>query len=268
MKMIFTLKNNIKINNFINRIRSILGLSYQLAKSEFKLKNEGSWLGYIWYALDPLFTFLIFFFMRGVFRGGKDPQYGLYLIIGLIVFNLFNHMCSNATKAIIKNQNFLKTTNLNKEVFVITGIVSRIFSHIFEIFILIIFFLFFSVEIWKIYFYFLVLIPYLLFNIGIAFMLATAGAYVVDISNVWRIISRLLLFSTSIFYTLEPGELLYKINMYNPLYHFINTTRNYIMSNTLPSPSLIFNLTLFSFLIFIVGIYIFKRNEHKFTELI
>ncbi|HNU96023.1 MAG TPA: hypothetical protein PKH95_01275 [Candidatus Magasanikbacteria bacterium] len=36
------------------KINNIFNLSWQLAKANFKLRNEGSYLGIFWYLLDPL----------------------------------------------------------------------------------------------------------------------------------------------------------------------------------------------------------------------
>jgi len=252
----------------IQKLKSTLGLSFQLAKANFKLKNEGSYLGYLWYLLEPLATFIIFILIRGVIRGGKSPNYGLYLIIGLVVFNFFRNITTSSAISILKNRGFIKTTNIQKEVFVISDILQATFSHIIEIFVLIIFLLIFNIPIVRTFFYIFIFMIYLIFNTGLAFLLATIGIYISDLSNIWKILARLLWFATPIFYTVKPGELLYNLNQFNPLYYFVTSTRDFILYGTLPTLGGIIKLILMSIVVFIIGILIFNKNKNKFADLV
>ena len=87
----------------IQKLKSTLGLSLALAKAQFKLKNEGTWLGVLWYLLAPILTFL---FMLGIFHdrlGNNIPNYPLYLLLGIILFNFFRKIADESV-AIIKNR--------------------------------------------------------------------------------------------------------------------------------------------------------------------
>ena len=49
-------------------IKKIASLSFQIAKVEFKLRNEGSYLGVLWYLLNPalMFVLLLAIFNQGL----------------------------------------------------------------------------------------------------------------------------------------------------------------------------------------------------------
>ena len=44
------------------KIKSISALSFSLAKANFKIRNEGSYLGIFWYLLEPLAFFIVLLF--------------------------------------------------------------------------------------------------------------------------------------------------------------------------------------------------------------
>jgi len=71
------------------KLKSILGLSLSLAKSYFKSRNEGSYLGIFWYLLNPLAFFVIIMLMSQVINAKPEKDYPLYLFLGLIMFNFF-----------------------------------------------------------------------------------------------------------------------------------------------------------------------------------
>jgi len=54
------------INLKISKIKKTLSLGFSLASAQFKLRNEGSYLGVLWYLLEPLSFFAILLFLAGV----------------------------------------------------------------------------------------------------------------------------------------------------------------------------------------------------------
>ena len=56
----------------MNHLKSQIKLVKQLTISSFKLKNEGTYLGILWYLIDPL---VLFFILGLVPLFGLDPQY-------------------------------------------------------------------------------------------------------------------------------------------------------------------------------------------------
>ena len=69
------------------RIKRFWDLSFYLAKSGFKLRNEGSYLGIIWYLLNPILFFCLLFVVFSQSLGSEIENYAIYLFIGIIIFN-------------------------------------------------------------------------------------------------------------------------------------------------------------------------------------
>jgi ABC-type polysaccharide/polyol phosphate export permease len=256
------------MKNLWPHLKSILGLSLQLAKANFKLKNEGSFLGIFWYLLEPLFLFLIILSIRGALSSSPIPNYPIYLLLGLIMFNFFSTTTNIATKTITNSSNFIKSMKINHESLIISRILENIFAHFFEIILFIGFMIFFKLPIIWILTYPLIFIPYILFISGISFILSTISVYINDLNNAWRVITRLLFFATPLFYIAEKGTLICKLNLFNPLFYFITITRELIIYHEIPELSTIILIITSSTIVFIIGILIFNRYKNKFAEYI
>ena len=247
------------------KAKSILGLSLSLAKVKFKLRNEGSYLGVFWYLLSPLAMFLILLSLRGLTNKNPIEYYPIYLLLGLIVFNLFRYATTISTNAIRVNAGLIKSLKINLEPFVISGIMQAVFSHIFEVIILVLFLFYFKVSLLCILFYPVVLFFLIIFIIGVSFILSTIGTYINDIENVWNIFLNLLWFSTPIFYSTSKDIFINKIN---PMYYFILGAREIIIYNKLPDFKIFLIMAVFSFGFLAVGLFVFEKYKKSFAEFI
>ncbi|MGV8152509.1 MAG: ABC transporter permease [Candidatus Nanoarchaeia archaeon] len=250
------------------RLKSFLGLGIQLAKANFKLRNEGTWLGIFWYLLNPLLTFLLLWAIFINRLGDDIPNYPLYLLLGILLFNYFQRITSDAVLIIRMNSGIIKSINFPKESLVGGVILSTLFAHLFEIAIWIIFMIIFKSSISTMIFYPIIIIFFSIFCFGFSLILATLGIYFLDLDNVWSFVSKLIWFATPIFYSLEKGTLLYYANMFNPLYYFITIAREAIIYTRLPETWIVLVALGYSLLFLFVGIVYFNKFKNKFAELI
>jgi len=248
-------------------IKSVLGLGFQLAKAKFKLRNEGSFLGIFWYLLEPFLLFLIILVIRGAFKVQDISNYPLYLLLGLIMYNFFTGTTSRTTEVITGNSNFIKNMRINHESLVLSQVLESVFSHFFEVILFIIFMIFFNASLITILFYPLIFIFFFFFILGLSFILATIGVYINDLGNIWRVFTRFLFFLTPLFYVVNRQQtFIYVFNLFNPLFHFINISREIIIYKTMPGIHVIIILALASLVFLVLGIIIFEKFKNKFAE--
>ncbi len=251
-----------------NRFKKIFELSLQLAKTNFKLRNEGSYLGILWYLLEPLLLFLILIFISSSFVMKGGPNYPIYLLIGLITFNFFRKATVQSASSISGNSEFIKNIKIPHESLVISRVIEGIFSHFFEIILLIFFMFFYKISFAGLIFYPLILAFLILFILGISFILSTLSVYVNDLNNVWNVLTTLLWFVTPIFYFVEEGSRLYMINLFNPMFYFITIMREVLIYQKVPELWMILVAVNFSLLILIIGFLVFGKYRNKFAEML
>jgi ABC-type polysaccharide/polyol phosphate export permease len=232
------------------------------------LRNEGSYLGVLWYLLDPFLLFVILLFLRGVIVGGMDDQYPIYLLIGLIVFNFFRKSSNQSINSITRNSSFVKSIKVNHESLVVSNVLQSVFSHIFEIILLVFVMIYFGNSLIGFLFYPLFFVLLIVFVQGLSFVLSVIGVYVYDLSNIWMVLTRLLWFASPIFYSLEEGTVLYTLNLFNPMFYFLDMVRNILIYNTYPSIFVILVSLLFSFGSLFVGLFVFEKVKYRFAEVV
>jgi lipopolysaccharide transport system permease protein len=253
----------------MKKIRSIIELSMQLAKSNFKLRNEGSFLGIFWYLLEPLIFFVILLFLGGVINKNPIPSYPLYLLLGILMFNFFVTVTTQATSTLDKNHGFIKSLRINSESFVIATIIQFTFSHIIEMILFTIIMFFIGSHVYFILLYPILFFFFCLFTIGLSFTLATISVYFVDLQNIWSVFTILLWFVTPIFYSFQdPSSIIFKLNYINPLTHFMTVTRDVIIYHRVPTLLATLGICIFSIIVFFIGLYIFEKNKKSFAEIL
>ena len=251
------------------KIDSVLSLSYSIAKANFKLRNEGSYLGIFWYLLSPLSLFLIILFIRGSIVSTEGvANYPLYLLLGLVMVNFFSQLIHSATNVIQANSGFIKSIKIPLEVFVFSIVLQSIFSHAFEVLLIALFFIYFHISLIGIFFYLIVFAFFAIFVLGLCLFFATLGLYVSDLGNIWTIASQLLFFLTPTFYIVHPGTSLYLGNLFNPIFYFMTAARDVAIYGTMPAWWMIGVMLAVSTLSFCVGALVFNKFKGRFAELV
>ena len=253
--------------NFLSRWGDTLRLSWSFAKFRFKLRNAGSYLGILWYLLDPLAFFVIILLLRENIRSNPIPAYPLYLLMGLIMFKFFMATTSNAIRLIEGNKNFVKSIRIPLESIPLSNIIQFSFSHFFELSVFVALTIFYGFD-WRIVLYPLIFIPFALFTAGVSFILATIGIFIEDLKNVWQIFMRLLWLATPIFYSLDSGTLLYTLNIFNPIAQYIELSRRVVVYGAAPDPYTLAVLVVGSAGFFLVGLWVFNKYKRRFGELL
>jgi len=254
---------------YYEKIKEIFGLSFQIAKAEFKLRNEGSYLGIFWYLLNPILMFGLLFLIFSNRLGQNIPNYPLYLLLGIIMFNFFQSATIESTRSIIKENNFLiKSINFPKESLIL-GIVFKTFlSHFFEIILFGILLLFFKISLIGIFYYFIILLLFLIFIFGSCLILSCLTVYFADLENIWNFAVRLIWFGTPIFYSIEGQSKLFYLNLLNPMHYFITIARKLIIYLKMPELWMIFGAIDYSLLFLLIGLLVFNKLKIKFAETI
>src|ERR1700757_5074008 len=93
--------DNMKISNIVNRRNRIL--LRELVITDFRLRYQGSVLGYLWSLLKPLMLFAIMFvvfvhFLR--FGAGLD-HFAVSLLLGIVLWTFFTEATSQGMQAIV-----------------------------------------------------------------------------------------------------------------------------------------------------------------------
>ena len=256
-----------EIKEYCQKIKSIVGLSFVLARAEFKIRNEGSYLGIFWYLLNPILMFGLLFLVFNDSLGNSISYYPLYLLLGIIMFNFFQSATLESVMSILRDNRWLiKSINFPIESLVVGIVIKNLFSHFFEVLFFLILALYFKISLISILCYFIVLFFLFFFIAGASLILSSLTVYLVDLEGIWAFAVRLLWLGTPIFYAIAGRTRLYYFNLLNPMYYFLTTAREVVISSKLPEPLIMAGMIFYTVLFFVVGIFVFKKLKTKFAE--
>ena len=110
-----------KIPRVLNRKNRIL--LKELTKTDFKLRYQGSVLGYLWALLRPLMMFAILYIVFSkLLRIGSDiPHYPVYLLCGTTLWSFFTECTTQGIQAIIARSELLRKISFPKYVVVVSS---------------------------------------------------------------------------------------------------------------------------------------------------
>jgi ABC-2 type transport system permease protein len=92
-----------------------------LTRKELKVKYAASVLGAVWSLLNPLVYLVVFTFVVKVL-GNDLPNYPVYLLSGLLIWNLFAASVSSGTRAVLDNANLVKKIAFPREILPLSSI--------------------------------------------------------------------------------------------------------------------------------------------------
>lgn len=245
----------------------------QLIMRDFKVKYKRSFLGVVWSLLYPVLMMIV---MAVVFSQMfkvrvEGINYLVYLMSGLVVFNYFNEASSTAMASVVTNFPLMNKVYIPKYIFPLGKCLFVGINFALTLIPLLFVILFTGNADTRctlnLYYLILPLIYacLIIFTIGIGFILSCVSVFIRDMFYIYGIIITIWNYLTPIFYSVEilPNNL-QKLMNFNPLYVFINSTRDIILYGKAPSGTMLISCVLFALIFLIIGIFIFKRKQDEF----
>lgn len=175
-----------------------------LAGVEWRLRQQSTFLGFIWTMLNPA---LIFAAMYAVFEhwiGSRQKGYAMFLVIGLVEWNFFASATNYALTSLQRRAALMKNFPIKPEIIILSSLLSVYFSHLLELAALGALTLLSGTApslswLW--------LIPldilYFCLVTGAGMILAWLAVFYLDIERIWGIILMAGFFLTPVFYPLS-----------------------------------------------------------------
>ena len=261
-------------------------LLYELVKTDFKLRYQGSFLGILWSVLKPIMLFMVMYFVFVRFLKITDPtipNYPITILLGLSLWGFFTEATSLGMNSIVARGDLLRKINFPKYIVIISSMATALISLGINLLVVVIFAIFAGVNFsWNTF-----LVPFdilLLFAMafGVSLILATLYVKFRDISHIWEVFMQILMYSTPIIYPISMlvgakiwGISIAKIVIMNPIAFTIQNVRHNLIAKEVPTFWTLFNnvwVAIIPLLIVIFllafGLWYFNKNSKKFAEML
>jgi ABC-2 type transport system permease protein len=237
---------------------------------------KGSHLGLVWAFLSPLmmvvmFT-LVFSEVIGIkyreVTGDSSLNFGLFLYCGLIPFLAYQQALTQGVNVIRRNSDLVEKVVFPTEILPLATVLTSLIQNTFGLGALMFVLVLLEQRLhWTILLLPLVVIPQLLFTLGLSYLMAVVGTYVPDVRETLRAFVRATFWITPILWPSGrvPASLSFLVD-YNPLAFLVGAYRHLILDGTLPGAMASIYFSLFAAAVFIVGFVVFNRVKHNFAD--
>lgn len=260
---------NIYIDIF-NEIKRNKWLIYQLFKRDFLSTYKQSFLGILWAVILPFVNIAVFIVLSksGILKiGDIEVPYLIYALIGIAFWQFFSNGLVACSNSLINAGPMIIKINFSKKSLVIASIGKAIIPFIIHIIIICILFVVYG-RIPSIFILLLplIIVPLILFTIGLGFFTSLLNGILRDIGNIISILLMFLMFFTPILYENPKTGILGLLTKYNPIYYLVSTPRDLILRGTSMEWKGFLIVSFLSIVLFIVCVFGFHLAETRVTE--
>jgi len=251
-------------------------LVLSLARRQLLARYKGSVLGIVWAILTPVATIAIFtFIFAGIFDAhfgvsGSRWDYALYLFCGLLPWLMFQETVQQSATVITNHSNLVKRVVFPLETLPIAQAFTSLGNQFFGTIALLIAAVIIRRELHITLLWLPVLvIPQLLLTLGFAWLIASLGVFLRDISQGIALFLMVWLYLTPIIYpeAIVPEAYRNLIKL-NPFTTLIRSYRRTILEGLSPDWLGLAYFTAIALAVFIFGYWWFARTRKNFADVI
>lgn len=229
-----------RVLNKRNRI-----LLKELTKTDFKLRYQGSVLGYLWALLRPLLMFAILYIVFAVLMNfnAEIPHYPVYLLTGTVLWSFFTECTSQGIQAIVVRGDLIRKISFPKYIVVVSATFTALINLGINLCVVVLFALLNGVTpSWSWLLVPISIVEIYAFSLGIAFLLGAINVKYRDVTSIWDVLIQALFYAVPIIYPLSmvvgaggaARMLAAKIILAGPIAQAIQDVRyNLITTNTM-----------------------------------
>ncbi len=250
-----------------------------LVTSQLKAGHRDKALGHLWNLLDPLLYMLVYFFVFGVLFGqsgrGRNADFMLYIISGVLIWRFFDATVSQCVTCVRGNRGLIQEINFPKSVFPVSVCLARLYDLAWGLIVMMAVLL--VIGHWPDFH--ILWLPFLIailfaFALGLGFIAAYLGAFFADTQNVMTVGLRLWFYGSPIFYYVSGEHALgplqkphiRAIYMSNPMACLLESVRDVVLRAQPPNLEYTVYAASIAIAMLVTGFCVFSRGEGKFAK--
>ena len=264
----------------------------QLVGRDFKSKYKRSFLGIFWSFLNPLMMMGVqYIIFSKLFGNASIINFPVYLLIGVVFFSFISESSNNGLVSITANSTLINKVYVPKYIYPISKLLSSAINFSISLVPLLIIVLitqipgatwptdpgtFIALILGGLVLFSMAVLLLFAFALGLSMLLSTVMVFFRDIQFLWGVLVTIWMYGTPIFYSIktvdtagnrfvEPHSLPWFVINCNPLYHFIDFTREIFIYGRCPNIVTIGICALAAVVMLVLGASVFRWKQDKFV---
>ena len=239
----------------------------RLVSRDFNTKYRQSILGVLWSFLNPLLTMLVYYIVFSTIFKSDIPNFPVYLLTGIVMFNFFSEASSMCLESITCNASLITKVYVPKYIYPLSRVMSSLVNLVISLIPLLIVTLITGVQLnWSLLLLPIPIICEAVFSLGMGMILATSNVFFRDTKFLWSVLIMMWNFLTPVFYpeSIIPSQLTTLYHM-NPLYQFVYFVRCILLDSVTPQPITYVYCIACAVIPLMLGLYVFRKYQNRFV---
>jgi lipopolysaccharide transport system permease protein len=245
-------------------------LIFQLFKKDFIALYKQSLIGVFWAFLLPLVSVGTFIVLSGagVFNvGALSVPYPIYAILGTALWGLFATGLITSSNSLVLAGPMITKINFSKKALVIASMGQALLAFVIQLCLVFALLVYYHITPSPaILLIPLLIVPLLLFTLGLGFVLSLLNAIVRDVANMLAVVVTFLLFLTPVLYAKPTTGVLATLSSYNILYYLVSVPRDLILFGTSDFLKGFLLSSAVAFFVFLLFLAVFHLTETRVAE--
>lgn len=249
-------------------------LMWSFMRRDLQVRFRNSILGYFWSLVEPLMLTAVYYVLFTVIAHRPEPQYPLWVLIGVLVWQLFSAVLGSSVNCLTSNAGLIKQIYFPREIFPLAAAGSRLIIAALSLMVAVPFLIYFGSD----FSLYILLVPAglllaLLVGLGVGMAAASANTVQRDITHLFNFVMRAGMFLSPVLWTIEQvpptRDRALDLLLYNPVAVPIAMVRAGMQGQPLPERLTTFNITYsicFCIGSFLIGAMIFKKFETEVVK--
>ena len=252
----------------------------ELTKTDFKMRYQGSVLGYLWALLRPLLMFAILYvvFAKLLKLGGDIPHYPVYLLTGTVLWSFFSECTNQGIQSIVGQSGLIRKISFPKWIVVVSSTLTAVINLSINLVVIVLFALINGVTpSWSWLLVPLAIVELYAVSLSISFLLGAINVKYRDVTSIWDVFMQALFYAVPIIYPISmvaaTSTLAAKVILLNPVAQVIQDVRyNLITTETVTTWNFIGNPIIkiipiiLVFVVLCLAAFYFRKKSKYFAE--
>ena len=262
--------------SYFNELLNFKDLLWYNIQKNIKSKYRQMALGPLWIIFQPLFNMIIlsFVFGRMASLDSEGIPYPLLILTAIIPWTFFQNACIFSSDSLVRNMHIISKVYFPRMIIPLSETLSWFLDYIITLLILFIAMAYYNYSFsWTLLFLPLYLIHSVFISFSVGLMTSCLSVRFRDVKFVIQFGIRILMYLTPVAYTPNtllnavPEKLIWLIKL-NPMYHVIEGFRWCFIKGYNPPEGFIVFSIIFLILIFLFGVYYFRKTEKNIVDLL
>jgi lipopolysaccharide transport system permease protein len=237
--------------------------------ADLRAEAAKTYIGFVWWVLDPLIFMAIFYVVFGLLLKRATPDFVPFLLIGLVAWRWFQNTIAHGATAILGGRGLMQQVYVPKVIFPLVVILTDLvkFSVVLALLLVYLWWAGFGVG-WTYLALPVLLLTHFLLILGLTLLVAAIVPFAPDLRFLVEHTLQIAFFLSGIFFAGSTIPEPYQPYFYlNPMAHLIEAYRDILLYQTWPNALALGAIALLGLGLSLTAYQILARNDHLYPKL-